>query len=100
MAFTVQFEAELWRWKGDAAWHFVTVPPEPSAEVDDRVPHRTGFGSVKVTATLGVSTWTTSIFPADKGESFVLPVKRQVRDANDLLAGDRVEVLLEVASDD
>ena len=55
---------------------------------------RRGFGSVRVRATIGSSTWTTSIFPASQA-GYVLPVKRPVRVAEewsvvDNLSGGRV----------
>ena len=66
-------------------------------ELRDRVgPRGPGFGSVRVTATVGSSTWDTSVFPDKATGSFVLPVKKEVRGANDLLAGDAVEVQLRV----
>ena len=99
MSLVVQFEAELWQWRGDRGWHFVTLPTQAAAEIADRVPGRAGFGSVKVIATIGDSTWPTSIFPAKEAQSFVLPVKRQVRDANEVVAGDHLSVQLRVATD-
>jgi Domain of unknown function (DUF1905) len=48
-----------------------------------------------VRATIGNSTWTTSIFPASQA-GYVLPVKRQVRAAEALDAGDVATVTLEL----
>ena len=56
---------------------------------------RRGFGSVKVTVTLGGSTWQTSLFP-NKDGSWFLPIKKPVRVAEDLMDGDEVEVDLEL----
>ena len=56
---------------------------------------RRGFGSVKVTVTLGHSTWQTSLFP-NKDGSWFLPIKKPVRVAEDLMDGDEVEVELEL----
>lgn len=49
-----------------------------------------GFGSVRVEATVGGTTWRTSVFPDSRGGSYVLPVKRAVREAEDLDDGDQV----------
>jgi len=54
-----------------------------------------GFGSPKVTATNGDSTWRTSVFPS-REEGWMLPVKAAVRRAEGLGEGDEVELLLEV----
>jgi hypothetical protein len=87
----------LWAHHGDGGWHFVTLPSEVADELRDRAgPRGPGFGAVRVTATVGSSTWDTSVFPDKATGSFVLPVKKDVRGANDLLVGDEVEVQLRV----
>ena len=92
------FEAELWLWEGDAAWHFVTVPPEISDEIEGRssVLARRGFGSVRVRVTIGPSTWSTSVFPDKTRAAYVLPVKKDVRARAGVVAGDVVGVQLEL----
>lgn len=89
----VTFTAELWLHSG-GSWHFVTMPGDLTDDVKARVGTRRGFGSVRVRATIGSSTWTTSIFPATEG--FVLPVKRAVRDKEGIDVGDVAEVMLEI----
>ena len=56
---------------------------------------RRGFGSVKVTVTLGGSRWQTSLFP-NKDGSWFLPIKKPVRVAETLEDGDEIEVELEL----
>ena len=56
---------------------------------------RRGFGSVKVTVTLGESRWQTSVFP-NKDGSWFLPVKKPVRVAEGLEYGDTVELELDL----
>jgi len=89
----VRFATELWLHHG-GSWHFVTMPLDLTDDIKARVGQRRGFGSVRVRATIGGSTWTTSIFPATEG--FVLPVKRPVRVKEDLEVGDVVDVTLDV----
>jgi Domain of unknown function (DUF1905) len=48
-----------------------------------------------VRATIGSSTWTTSIFPSGQA-GYVLPVKRQVRVAEALDTGDVTTVTVEL----
>ena len=54
-----------------------------------------GWGSLKVTATIGESRWSTSVFPA-KDTGWLLPVKASVRKAEGVSEGDIVEVSLEL----
>ena len=56
---------------------------------------RRGFGSVKVTVTLGESRWQTSLFP-NKDGSWFLPVKKPVRLAEGLEYGDTIEIGLDL----
>jgi hypothetical protein len=91
----LQFASPLWAHDGDAGWHFLTLPAEVADELRDRVPPRgPGFGSIRVTVAVGASTWNTSVFPDKATGSFLLPVKKDVRHADQLVAGDTVEVLL------
>ena len=91
------FAAELWRYPGEAGWHFVTLPPgvaDAIAEITG--PNRRGFGSVRVEVTVGAATWRTSLFPDTNAESYVLPMKKSVRTAEQLDAGDDVALRLEL----
>ncbi|TDC43870.1 DUF1905 domain-containing protein [Micromonospora sp. KC213] len=95
----VVFDAELWMWdaRRAASWTFVSLPAEASDEIRDLAggPRR-GFGAVRVRATVGDSTWTTSVFPDSARGCYVLPVKRAVRQAEALDAGDVVAVRVEL----
>lgn len=87
----VEFAAGLWLWDGPAAWHFVTVPAAECAELAAVAPPK-GWGSVRVTARIGGTTWQTSLFPHDG--QYLLPVKAAVRTAEGIEAGDQVTVRL------
>jgi hypothetical protein len=95
----VEFESELWIWdaRPSETWTLVSLPVEASemiGEVADGV--RRGFGSLRVRATIGGSTWTTSIFPDSAKGAFVLPVKRAVRKAESIEPGDTVAATVEL----
>jgi hypothetical protein len=95
------FRAELWLWDARRAdtWTFVTVPGEVTAAIQDEADARgprAGFGSVRVEVRIGTTTWRTSVFPDSASGCFVLPVKRAVRTANGIEAGDPVDVALRV----
>ncbi|WP_326554897.1 DUF1905 domain-containing protein [Micromonospora sp. NBC_01813] len=95
----IDFDAELWLWaarRGDS-WTFVSLPAETSEEIRELTAGtRRGFGSVRVQATIGASSWTTSIFPDSAKGCYVLPVKRAIRVAEDLHQGDLVAVTVEL----
>ena len=93
----------LWRWTGGngGAWHFMTIDGEAGEALSGTALMRRleglsrGFGSLRVRATIGESTFATSVFPS-KDEGWMLPVKASVRKAEGLEAGDEVEVSIEV----
>lgn len=89
----------MWRWSGGkAAWFFITLPTALSREIRlvDAGPRRVGFGALRVEATIGESTWQTSIFPAAELRAYVLPVKAAIRKAEGLIEGKLVEVRIVV----
>lgn len=91
------FVATLWRHGGPAAWHFVTVPEDLADAL--RALHgdaEGAFGQLPVTATIGATTWRTSLFYDTKAGSFLLPVKADVRRRERAGDGDEVRVGLEV----
>jgi hypothetical protein len=101
VSLTVAFDGELFLWDGgEGSWHFVRVPAGVAADIDDAAPGpRRGFGSLKVQARIGETSWATSIFPEKQeegGRSYVLPVKKAVRDREGIMADDVVRVELEI----
>ena len=92
-----EFTAPLWLYPGEGAtWYFVTLPHDVSDEIDELVPDKAGFGSVKVQVTVGSSTWQTSVFPDKQAASFVLPVRKAIRQKEGLIEGGDVPVTLVV----
>ena len=94
----IEFESDVFRWgaREDSSWFFTAVPPELSEDIREIPRPDRGFGSVRVRARIGGSEWTTSIFPDSKSGSYVLPLKKAVRDAEDLVDGGPVTVRLHV----
>ncbi|GAA4487442.1 DUF1905 domain-containing protein [Actinoallomurus oryzae] len=95
----VVFEAELWIWdaRRSDTWTFVSLPADESEEIRDLAGGlRRGFGSLRVRVVVGTSTWTTSIFPDSARGRYVLPIKRAVRTAESLDAGDVATVKVEL----
>jgi hypothetical protein len=90
------FVATLWEHEGSASWYFLSVPGDDADTIDAEHGGRRGFGSIRVSARIGASRWSTSIFPDKKRATYVLPVKRAIRDAEGLTAGSVVSVELDI----
>jgi Domain of unknown function (DUF1905) len=106
MTETHTLTAPLWIWttdKAPASWHFLTLDGEVAEAIHALALMRRleggrkrGWGSMKVRATIGDTSWETSIFPAKEMGGWLLPVKAAVRKAEGLVAGDLVRVQVEV----
>lgn len=86
------FEAELFN--GLGTWVFVRIPNEIADEIEDSVPSEAGFGSVRVTVRMGRTEWKTSLFPDKDSQSYLLPIKKAVRVAENVDLGDRARIEL------
>ncbi len=55
-----------------------------------------GFGSARVMATIGETTWPNSVFPDKASGGWFLPVRKAVRIAEGIEPGDRVRLRIEL----
>lgn len=91
------FQSQLWLYQGKGAWFFITLPPEESLRIKlVTVSQRKGWGAVRVSATIGKTTWQTSIFPYAKAAAYILPVKADIRKKEKITAGDIVIVKIKL----
>ena len=93
------FSSELWLWtsgKG-TAWHFLTIPVDDADHIRFFSAHlQRGFKSLRVSVTIGETQWKTSIFPSNERQSYILPVKKSVRQSEDIGVGDTVDVFMKI----
>ena len=91
----VDFSGEVWFWRGPSPFHFVTVPDEQCGGLEAASAVVTyGWGMIPVTAQIGKTTWTTSLYPKDG--RYIVPLKTVVRKAENIEVGDVVSVRLTV----
>jgi hypothetical protein len=94
----ITFSGKVWIWQarsGDKPmrWFFVSIEGEPAAEIKLLSLGLTaGFGSLPVRATIGLTTWRTSIFPQRETGGWLLPLKADVRKREELQEGSEIEV--------
>jgi Domain of unknown function (DUF1905) len=91
----LEFDGPIWYWRGPAPHHFVTVPEEESAVIEE-IAHAVtyGWGCIPVAGEIGGTAFTTSLFPKDGG--YIVPVKAAVRRAEGVAEGDHVTVRLTI----
>ena len=91
------FRSTLWV-HAAGSWQFITLPKHISAELRAAGAHASrGFGSLRVRVTIGSTTWNTSVFPDSKSGTYLLPVKKAVRIAEQLSIDHSVDVVLRLA---
>lgn len=90
-----EFRARAIEWRGPAPFVFVPVPPDESEVIRESASELTyGWGVIPVEATIGTTTFTTSLFPREG--RYLLPVKVAVQRAVGVAVGDEVSVRMRV----
>ncbi len=91
----LEFDGEIWFWRGPSPYHFVTVPDGESRAIEAVAPAVSyGWGMVPVTVRIGATRWTTSLFPKDGG--YLVPLKDAVRRTEGLDVGETVRIHLTI----
>ena len=90
----LEFAGEIVEWRGPAPYYFVPRPPDEADLIDEVKADVASWGVIPVTALLGDTSFTTSMFPRE--ETYFLPLKDAVRKAEGVALGDVVEIRLTV----
>lgn len=90
----------VWLWQGadgapaKGAWYFITIDGETADAIRAGAVNAAAWGSVYVEATIGATTWRTSLFPSKAHGGWLLPLKAAVRKAEKIAEGTVVEAQL------
>jgi Domain of unknown function (DUF1905) len=80
MPYQENFQAQLFSQSTTGGWHFLALPLALSQEI--RRVYKTdeeGWGRLKAKASLGQSTWDTAIWFDAKRQTYLLPIKADIR---------------------
>jgi hypothetical protein len=95
-AMQVSITGDIFEWRGPAPFLFVAVPDDASRDIKALATLVSyGWGVIPVTAQLGTTTWTTSLFP--KNGRYLIPIKKIVQTAEQVTAGDVVTIQLTIS---
>ncbi len=95
MKSTCTFTSEVIVYPGMGGWRFLALPKKEAKVIKEQFgKHAKGWGSLRVSVTVGKTTWNTSIFPDKKSQTYLLPLKSQVRKAEDITDSTRVRCAL------
>ena len=91
----LEFTDTVFEWRGPAPYHFVSVPEDDAAVIQDVAAAVTyGWGMIPVAVTVGDTTMTTALWP--KEGTYYVPLKDRLRDAEGIALGDVVTVRLRI----
>ena len=89
----LEFTGPVFEWRGPAPYHFVAVPEDEAAIIQETAAALTyGWGMIPGTLRIGETTWTTSLWPKDG--SYVVPLKDKIRQAEGIELADVVTITL------
>jgi len=87
------FNGVMIEWRGPAPFYYVVIPSDVCEEIKSAAKQLSyGWGVIPVTAVIGNTTFTTSLFPKNGG--YLLPVKNSVRIPEQLELDQQVSVKL------
>ena len=88
----------LMKYPVPAAWHYVPLPKALSARLArGETTKKKGWGYVRLTATLGKTSWRTALWPKAKEGVYLLVVNKDVRMKEKAYAGDEVRIKMMLA---
>jgi hypothetical protein len=90
-----QFSALPWQYQGKGAWMFVSLPMVLTAEIRNLFKtEEEGWGRLKVTAKISNSEWKTAIWFDKKSQTYLLPLKADIRKKENIQVEQSIEVNL------
>ncbi|MFN0031887.1 MAG: DUF1905 domain-containing protein [Flavobacteriales bacterium] len=88
-----KFTTKPWQYEGKGAWIFVTLPEKLSNEIRKNFRHEEeGWGRLKVIALIGKSEWPTAIWFDTKRNTYLLPLKVDIRRKENVEVNSQVEI--------
>jgi len=89
---TFRIQKKVWIWPGNmSAWHFVYVDGKEKNYIE-KYGKKSRNGLIKIEAVIGKTTWQTSLLPFKKDNTYLIAIKKQVRDREQILEGDIVTI--------
>lgn len=91
-----QFKSEVWQYASPkGGWYFVSLPLDLSKEIRENLRwQEEGWGRLKAKAKIYATEWETAIWFDSKAQTYLLPLKAEVRKKQKLEIGINVEIML------
>jgi len=90
-----QFDSVLWKYPGKGGWHFVALPKELSKEIRNTLKsEEQGWGRLSALAKIGNSEWKTAVWYDTKLNTYLLPLKKEVRKKEFIQIDKQLKIIL------
>jgi len=96
-ALVISFAAEVIYWRGPSPFYFVRVPEKKAVairNISKEVSY--GWGVIPSNVTIGTMDFYTALIPKDG--SYLVPLKKAIREATKIELGNRVKVDIHITS--
>ncbi|WP_206610034.1 DUF1905 domain-containing protein [Maribellus luteus] len=89
------FKAEPWQYGAPGGWFFVSFPAGLAKEIRSIFGREEeGWGRLKATAQIGNSEWKTAVWFDTKQNTYILPLKAEIRKKEHIAAGNEIEIVV------
>ncbi|WP_035483138.1 DUF1905 domain-containing protein [Gaetbulibacter saemankumensis] len=89
------FSAKIWQHNAPGGWHFTSVPNFISKEIRENLKwQEEGWGRMKAIAEIGSKRWETAIWFDTKRNTYILPIKAEIRKKLNLTTNDMIHLTI------
>lgn len=90
-----QFSAKTWQHPSPGGWYFISLPTTIAAEIRTGLQsEEEGWGRLKAVAKTGNSEWKTAIWYDTKMNTYLLPLKAEIRKKEGIIVGKKLQITL------
>ena len=88
-----EFASVPWQYRPPGGWHFISLPHDLAEEIRNHFKsEEEGWGRLKATAQIGKTEWTTAIWFDTKINTYLLPLKAEIRRKENITLDKKVKV--------
>lgn len=86
-----EFSAQTWQHSPPGGWHFVSLPEALAKEIRENLKwQEEGWGRLKAMAKIGETEWKTAIWFDTRKDTYLLPLKAEIRKKENLQPGKNI----------
>ena len=90
-----EFSEKPWQHPSPGGWYFVSLPKEMAKEIRETLKsEEEGWGRLKAEAKIGRSEWKTAIWFDTKANTYLLPLKAEIRKKESISTEKEIDVVI------